>query len=287
MPRTLLMKEEWWPRPHDHELILLKNLNNASQDTAIIPQCFYDEGKGSASSYNAHPEHASFAATDEANCYPKSRITDFHSSLEVALTKHAIETDKIHHLKFAVMPIFMAFENDYTATEERTGEIIEDLIGMDHETTDRQGFPKFKGTNEFNTTYAPNNFNYYPTNQYGLTTTQEGEPVTFNLQTYYDALRHYQLSNKIKACTGKMKWFNLTKTHPKRVFNFFLKSKVKRMNPYTFFGIMIHIPSVTTQESNIVYANGVTTPAGEDGHVLIRNTRSYNEYNKDFNFEVV
>ncbi len=141
--RTRLMRTKWYPRPHNMEIDWGFACDNAAvNDDTIIPITMYDEGLGSPTSYEANPEHASFVEASEPNCYPESTVNLVTCNLRLTLTKAALETDKMHVLRFYTQPIFMSFD-DILANDEVSGLDIGELLEMQRETTDRQQFPLY------------------------------------------------------------------------------------------------------------------------------------------------
>lgn len=242
MARYKLMKEKWYPRPHDHSLVWEHGLETGVANRAtIVPMAFYDEGKGSPSGYNSNPEHASFADTNEANCYVDSHIDFIAAELDLNLTKDALHTDYLDVVRMAYMPIFCAFKEDYTAIDELSQVEVQDIIEMQTESTDRQGYPLYNGV-KMNEKYSGSAT--LPSAQPGLTTTQVLEGVAFNAGTYYDCLQYYQNKGKLRHVQGGLKWLTLTRRNPHVNIKIKLRSKTKRMNPYTFFGLMVYVPEV-------------------------------------------
>ncbi len=141
--KTLLMKTKWYPRPHNMSIDFGFGLETAIINTdTIIPITAYDEGLGDPGAYEANPENASFVEAVEANCYPESHINMVLLQLTLSLTKGALETDKIHNVRYYTMPIFVTFD-DLIANDEISGLDIGEILELQRETTDRQCFPLY------------------------------------------------------------------------------------------------------------------------------------------------
>ncbi len=137
-----LMKSTWYPRIHDMDVLFGHNAESATAlHTTIVPAVMYDEGLGAASAHKANPQNAAFAETNMPNCYPESRLNKIMCTIEYTMTKGALETDKMSVIDLAFMPIFMSFESDVSAKDEKTGATIGTILEMQQETTDRQCFP--------------------------------------------------------------------------------------------------------------------------------------------------
>ncbi len=138
-----MVKTKIYPRPHNITNSWGHGLESAVVNQATIyPIIINDEGLGTPSAYEANPKNASFVEAAEPNCFPESRVDLVIAKLTLALTKPAVETDKVVALKIAFMPIFTSFD-DYTAIDELSTLEIQDVLELQTESTDNQGFPLY------------------------------------------------------------------------------------------------------------------------------------------------
>lgn len=141
--KTLLMKTKWYPRPHNFIVDWGYELESGTTNTdTILPITMYDEGLGDPAAYEANPEHASFVEAAEPNCYPESHINMVLLQLSLTLSKGALETDKVHAMKYYTQPIFVTFD-DLIANDEISGLDIGEILELQRETTDRQCYPLY------------------------------------------------------------------------------------------------------------------------------------------------
>lgn len=273
--KVMFMKQKWFPRPHQDDRSWLMSLEGAT--STIYPIVMHDEGLGSPSDYEANPEHALFVSPSEPNCYPESRINVLLANLKFSLTKGAIETDKVVAVRVAFMPIFLSFKEDYLAIDELSTFEIQDVLKLQTESADRQGYPLWSGTK---LTEAFAGAATLPANVPGLTTNQILESVAFNQTNFYNMMHYMTNSGKLKNCVGGLKWLTLTKDRPFANIQLQLRKKTKFMNPYSFFGVLVHIPNVDTQ---FQYPIGTDTTAIM--HVRCDMSYRYNEWNQNFNFK--
>lgn len=274
----MLVKNRIYPRPHQFKVSWEHNLTNAL-DSTIVPICHYDEGQGSPSSYNANPEHASFAEYGWSNCYPESVIgkKGFRATLTVSLTKHALETDKIHACRVAYSIYKVSFLNDLTAKDEVSGLDIEAILELQHDTTNREVYPLYNG-NDMAEPYL--NAGNTHADQAGLTTDTSLEEVDFSRNNYYDILQYGKLSPKLQAVQTGLRWITLTRNRPYREIPIFLKSKSKVMHEYSGLFAMLHVPKADTQEQ-LFPATDIST----GGHVRAQLNVRFNEWNQRYNME--
>lgn len=276
-----LMKSTWHPRFHDMDIQFAFKLESATNtDTTIVPAVMHDEGLGAASAFKANPQNASFAEVNMPNCFPESRLDKIMCTVEFFLTKIALETDKLHKVPVAFMPITMAFEDDVTAKDEITGSTIGTILEMQQESTDRQCFPLWNGSDmtQYMSAGSPNVLDAAVP---GLTASQAIEAVTFDPQTFYDNLQYYSTSEKMRKVQRGLNWRYLSRNNPSFKTNITLSSKNKFLNPYSFFGILLHVPKVDSVEQYYVAADTTIDSA----HVGCRIITRYNEWNENFNME--
>ncbi len=271
-----MVKQKIFPRPHSFQVNWGFALEDAiDTDTTMVPVCFYDEGLGATSAYESNPEHASFAETTSANCFPQSRVDNIYGNLSVRLSKAAIETDKVSALTFAVMVVSLAFKESYTAIDEKSQNEIQDILELQTESTDRQGGPLYVALDmpigSQATAVAPTNTPFLDTNL-------SLEPVAFSEEFFYDAMQYYTNKGMLKKVQSGLKWYTLTKQRPYINIPIHIKSGSKFMNAYNYQGILVHAPFSGSAKQ--LMSAGDTTDVT---HLYCSFTARYNEWNSDFN----
>ncbi len=276
--KTMLMKTKWYPQPHAVKYNWLHGLETgAVNNYTIVPIAFQDEGLGTPSAQETHPENAAFAVEPAANCFPDSRINIVTVELDVSLTKACLETDKLPAVRCCYMPIFTSFLNDLTTIDELSSIEIQDVIELSSESTDRQTYPNY---NDVKMVEKVANSALMDQLHPNLTTTQVLEGVPFDPVIYYNALQYLTISEKLKRVQGGLNWFTLTRFRPVKKIRIFIRPKVKRMNPYTFFGVLFGVPKANDDFQYPM--SGETTNVS---HVSVNFTSRFNEWHQDFNFK--
>lgn len=266
-----LVRKKIYPNVHVNELKFQLSANNTGENATNIPIIMQDEGKGDPNSKYTNPESASFSESNEPNCYPDSRVNYAQCNLELQLTKGAIETDKVQVMKVAVIPWYTSFLENLTSTNEVTSEEVEDILELQHETTDRQTYPLWSGTK------LNGDFLETGANVPGLTTNTNIESIDFDMNKLYDSLQFYTNGGKIRKSIGKIKWLYVARDRILRL-KIRSKSKVKAMNPYTAMGVIIYLP-----KENEVNSLQLNTDLTGINHMTIKATYRYNEWNENFN----
>ncbi len=203
-----------------------------------------DDAKGDPMSFNAHPEHASWAEVEEPNCYPDSEIRRFHCTLD--MYANYLNDTKEQLIKFSYALISCAFPEDLDAKDELSGLTLKEILELQHESTDRQCYPLWNGNKMLGTGTV------LPANVPGMTTNQQTEDVAWDPSVVKDQLRY----GKLKALLRKQlpigvrtSFMNIKKSNHKRIKFGFLPSSAKFINPYTFLGLMVYFHKSSSTRS--------------------------------------
>lgn len=189
-----------------------------------------------------HPEHASFAESNESNVCAESKIYKVEAAMRISLTKAAI-SDGLTAVRIGFMSVHGAFE-DFDATDELTSVSVGDVLELTKETTDRQTYPIYDAQ-DLAEKYSGSGT--AGTNEMGLTSSQVLENVAFDPDLYYDVLNYYTISEKLKSVQNGLRWITLTQDNPTRVIKFRMESNVKASNPYAILAHMVYAPPAGTK----------------------------------------
>lgn len=269
-----LIKKTIYPRPHTNKIKFQMGIIATNTQTTNLPIIMGDEGLGDPASYTAHPEHASFAEYQGVNCYPESRVSKVFAQLRLGLAKPARETDKIKFLRMLIVPYFLSFKEDYTAIDELSSTEIQDVLEMQFETTDRQGYPLYNGASMGGDALEMG------AGAMGLTTDTTLEGVTFDSDLMFDAMQYMTIANKLKACCRAF-WVTVTDRNY-LTLRINLNSKLKRINPYTSGGVIIHLPTETSPEQLSHSADTTNV-----NHIDVNFIYRYLEWNENFDMTKV
>ncbi len=277
-----LMKQTWFPQPHRIQGACTFELDDATIDSTIVPIAFYDEGLAAPSARETNPENAAFAiVVDEANCFVGSRINMIIAEFTFRLTSKFFD-DNLSGIRFATMPIFMAFKQDYEAVDELTSIEVQDVLEMQMETTTNQGGPLYVAGTDVAEIVAPQS--NLGANTPFLDTDVGLEGVAFNLQTYYDSLHFLTIKDKIKKVQGGLKWEVINANRPFIKKRYFIRPKVKAMNLFTYFGVLVHVPLQGTEDQIGVITRDITAATQ---YLDMTWSIRYNEWNPEFNMSKI
>ncbi len=276
VPKGYLSAEH--PLPHNFNQNFAFNLDSAtSKNATYVPLILNDEGLVNADTVNVNPEHGSFAESNTPYCYKNSIIPKINLTIRASMSKGSIETDKLRNIKFSWMPVYISFLNRLEAEDSKTAVQIEDILELQHETVGKSCYPIWSGTNLDDTSLIGIHANA-TTALMGLTTNANMETVAFNKELFFDALQYYTNAPMLKKVTGKMRSVTLSRDrHYVYHSNNFTHPMVKRINNYTFCGILIH--------AGLEGSNDQQFPIGDLTaivHMTFRVHVRYDEWNSEF-----
>ncbi len=273
-------RNEEYPLPHNFSQSFSLSAENEALNTAIIQILRTHEGlTAAAETIEVNPRNAAFAEETGSLIGSGSIVPRIEFSLNMRLSKLAIETDKVRALIVNFMPIYMAFLPSLDAEDDKTAVSVEDILEIQHNPTDKDTVALHSTTNLLNATNFPlstvNAENFADVN---LTTDAVQESVAFDYQLWKDAMQYYTNGGMLRKVCGAMRWVHLTRDKTFRLHSFnFTNPTVKRGNPYTYCGVMVHLPQVGSAEQ-IAFAGDTTAI----GHVDVFSSTRYNEWNPFF-----
>ncbi len=277
-PNMIMTKVPQYPRPHNWGVDFAIPVETASvMASTIIPIITYDEGLGAMSAYKSNPVNASFGEVSTDHCFPTSRVNRVFAQLKVQMSKIMLETDKVHSIRFGTSVIHTSFMDGELALDEVSTLDLNEIIELQNEQTDRQTFPLFNTVDLKD--FKSNAQLDMPAETPGLATDLELEAVNFQIGKYYDCLHYYTNGAKLRTISTPMQWHTLTRNRPSTIVNVSQQSNTKFMNPYTFLGLLIHIPANVSNEQ----FGEPTDTTIETSTLQFSFTGRYNEFNHEFN----
>ncbi len=278
--RHLWEKRVWqFPLIHNFEFGFGLGAENTNKANTIQPYFFQDNALIDYELIKTNPENADFAVDASPNVRAGSYIPKVHVSWEMFIPPSDLE---IVHLKCDTMVINTSMLNRLDAFDKKTGEDIESLIGLTHETTDEQTLVDWNGTDLFEESTDAYDL---PAGVAGLTATQQPEGVAFDKEKFFDAMHYYTNKEMLKLVTQKLKTHLLSEpiiphgrslTRMSRTFN--VAPLCKFQHPYTFCGELFSVPQAGARTQYHMAAN--TT---DKEHLRVRGYVRFYEFNPDFN----
>ncbi len=270
---------EEYPLPHTFVYDCDFGLESAVADvTTICPIIVYTEEAGAVETIEVNPRNANFAQDTGPLIHPGSIVPKISVSMSAFLNEAAI-AEGVRRLNFFTMPIYSSFDS-LDAFDEKTGATLLTTLGMEKNGTPQRVGPNFntvnlKGGSDYPLSTIP--FTQTATTA-GLTTDASMEGIAFSLSNYWNAMRFQTNRNMLKKVTGQMKLHTMTDRFNFHSFsNNFTYPTVKRGNPFTFCGVLVHIPQAES-EHQMINAGEIT----DISHMTFRMRISFDEWNPQF-----
>ncbi len=264
------------PLIHDFEYNFSLSMFTETQNTVICPLVCSDKlAHATPATIDVNPKNSGFAINATPNVLQESIIPEMQLAFSCSISKLAIETDAVRAIKLNYMFLYTAFLNRLDASDTKSGDDVEGILGLSHETDESQVFPLWSTTDAINGSTMPAN--------------QEGnasaviETVAFDKEKYFDALTYYENASMLRLVAPSMKSVILKRDYPyTRSGTRPMKPICKFMNVYSFCGIMFHLSLAGKFDQ---YTNIADITALTGGHVDINLKCRLPEWNKAFNQE--
>ncbi len=273
--------QEEYPLPHYWEMQFGMGLTTSTKPiTTIIPLLRHSELAINPSIIPVNPNYPTFAEDTGVTCQPGSIIPRINFTMNVKMSQPQYALDTIQNIMFWWQPIYMAYKRRYDAEDDESGLDVGELIEMEYETTNKSAQPIYNGTDVFSAGNIPlstiDDANEDGVTDWGLTTDDKLEGITLDTTVLHEHLRNATNKEMIKQVLGKRHYVNIK---PRKDYlyhsNNATNSTVKRMNPYTFCGIIIHVPINTSIEQNIRTISNIE-------HLNFTIRSSFDEWNPNF-----
>ncbi len=268
-----------YPEIHNFEFGFGLSAEDANKASTIVPYIFQDNALVDYELVKTNPENADFAV----KAYPNTMAGSYVPKINVSWAMFLKPDDtEISQLKVDTMMIHTAMLNRLDAFDKKTGNDIETILELTHETTDEQCYPLWNGTKLFESggTYD------YHANVPGLTTNQQPEGVAFDKEMFFDAMHYYTNKEMLKTVTDNMRNHTIVEPivpHGRSIVSFQrtmnTPSLCKFQHPYTQCSQLFSVPQVGSRSQ---YHLASETTAIE--HLTIKGFVRFYEYNPDFNF---
>jgi len=287
IPRNYFDQE--YPLPHEFDY----RINLAGEDQAKNSTiCTLLQSKSvldvSPDAVEVNPRHANFAEETGPTCQIGSIVERMMVSINAFIpinAKKGSGVDDIDYLNFNWMPIYNSFVEGLDSINEEDGADIESILELQHDVTKKSVTPLFVGGSDLilaggQLTHPMGTINNADAfGDWDLGTTTNMESVAFDSNAFFDTLKYGTNSGMLKKMIGRWNKITVKKDHPYKFFsNNFVHPMVKRMNPFTYCGILFHLPQASSTEQ--LFDTGDTTLTIAQLHVNVK--VSFPEWNSQF-----
>ncbi len=190
----------------------------------------------------------------------------------------------MQNLRFLWRPIFFSFPEKLNAADDDTTTTVATLLAFTSDDTNQDAVPvttgklPIDGTSDrsqplstVNAAQVIADLNY--------TTDATMETHVFDEDLFQNALRRFTNKGALRACVGRTRWVNLTRTKPFKNFYIdqFVPRAIRRVVDRTYFGIQVHLPITTDIEQEYT----AVTPAATITHLGCKIICNYHEWNPE------
>ncbi len=218
-----------------------------------------------------------------AICSPMSIV----QNVKVIITLSKSNTqDPVDPIKLSWTPFFCAFAEKYDAADDDTGTTVASVMQLTKDATEEDITPLTtnnlpqEGLSKKPHPLSTVNLAEVATTHLNMTTDAIMEDTSFVMETFQKLLVYGTNKGALKSCLGRTRHVTLhrdmgsTKTFFLRKF---VPRNIRRIMPYTFFGLLFHMPIESSSDS--YYTD--TALATLKSHVGIRVMVRYDEWNEE------
>ncbi len=265
--------------------VLVRHTNDIITTGAGVPKMIVVNPRNTAYVSDAGPAVCNMSIIDKLslslkfnmteNCLPK-RLTSGLSGSEV------YSGDSIQSLKFLWRPIFFSFGEKLAAADDDTGTTVETILGLTSDSTFEDVVPLTTnklpviGGSDLNVPASTVNIAEV-FGDYNMTTNLNVEDHVWDEDLFQDAMRRYTNKGALKSMVGQTRHVTLTPERPYKNFfiDKFVPKSIRRVQPYTFFAIQVHIP-IALHIEQAYHASDLT---GGIAHLGVKMIANYHEWN--------
>ncbi len=285
MPRGPYKNPAMWhyPRIHNFEFGFGLSAEDSLKSSTIVTWSLQNNAIVDYETIKTNPENVDFAVVN----YPDVCAGSVIPRIMVDYSMYVPMADaEIIMMNMNTMKLHTSFLNRLDAFDKKTGNDIETILELEHETTNETTYPIYNGTKLFE---AGGTFDTTFLNGFaavGLGTDLQPEGVAFDKEMLFDAKQYYTNKSMLNLVTSKMRSYKIVEPlvpHGQAVvhnhYNTPTPSLCKFANPYMFCGELFHLPQVGSIDQ--LHVAGDTTAIE---HLRVKGRVRFAEYNSDFNF---
>ncbi len=277
-------KTELYPLFHNLFYSFGLSLKDSAENSTIMTFVKNYKGVNNADTITTNPHNANLDTETGAICNKMSIIENLTLSMKFTLTEDAI-TDGVTSVRLITMPIFTVFPEKLDSTDDVTTTTGAAILELTKDATQEDITPAFAtklstGAGAGSLSHPVSTVNF--TEVFGtlnLTTNTAMEGVPWNNNIFWKCMRNYTNKGAIKSMVGRQRTIRLTKDHPTKTVYIkkFVPRAVRRIMPYSYFGMLVHLPLDSEHEQD--YYSGATTT--DKPHVGVKSVCNYKEWNID------
>ncbi len=260
---------------------IVRHTNDIITTGAGVPKMIVVNPRNTAYVEDAGPAVCNMSIIDKLSLSIKFNMTE--NCLPRNETASAAWTgDGVQSLKFLWRPIFFSFSEKLSAADDDTGTTVEAILALTSDSTfedvvplTTNKLPVFGGSDLSHPVSTVNIAEV--AGDYNMTTDLTMEDHVWDEDLFQAALRRYTNKGALKSMVGSTRHVTLTPERPYKNFfiNKFVPKAIRRVQPYSFFAIQVHVPMSIGAEQTY-HASDLTSGKAHLGCKIIAN---YHEWN--------
>ncbi len=201
--------------------------------------------------------------------------------------------DGINHIKFLWRPFFFSFPEKLDAADDDTTTTVAAILGLTKDATNEDVVAlttnklPIQGASEIAHPISTVNAVQVITD-YNMTTDFAMEDHPWDETLFQEALRRYTNRGALKACVGRTRFVNLSRSRPYKSYYLskFVPRAIRRIVPYSHLGIQIYVP-ISSDIGQDYHSEGLTAGKAHIGCKIICNYHEWsNEHDQDMESQV-
>ncbi len=289
-PKNYRMAE--YPLPHEFGGGFSLAAENVALDSTIITLARQKtDNANPTDTIEVNPQHGAFAEETGSCCHTESIVPrmsfGFNARIPMLSRQNrwvgAAAADAISEIIFNWMPIYTAFVEPLEAVNVEDGLAVEAVLELNTVASGNKVSPLYTGTDLIAATTGdiePGTVNDTEVfGDYGLSVDFKQEAVDFDPDIFFDAIKYGSTSSILKKITGH---WNTVRLQAGKTYHFqsdnYMFPAVKRMNHFTFCGVLFHCPQAGSRRQ-VIEPDEVTLTFPQ---VRIDWTCHYDEWNPNF-----
>ncbi len=215
------------------------------------------------------------------NCGPQHEIAGTYGAN--GQTAATFGGEDIPTFKFLWRPIFNVYPEKLDAADDDTGDTVATILALTKDVTNEDIVPvttaKLITAGPAESSLPMSTVNDVQVKEdYNMTTDTTMEDHVFDEDLLQKALRRYTNKGALRSCLGRTRHVTLTRSRPYKnlYIDKFVPNAIRRVQPYGFFAIQIHLPIVTDPDQVFLTSTALTSTAG---HLGVRMITNYHEWN--------
>jgi len=190
--------------------------------------------------------------------------------------------DGVAHLHFTWRPVFFSFPEKLDAADDSTTTTVAAILGLTKDATNEDVVPlttsklPVTGTSDQNQPISTVNA-VQVKEDYNMTTDLTMEDHPWDEDLFQEAITRYTNKGALQACVGRTRHVHLTRARPFKNFfiDKFVPRSIRRIVPYTHFGIQINLPTETHITADYRHVSLTANLA----HIGVKVICKYHEWN--------